>query len=402
MNKVDERLVKPQGHLNEYGFYKISALGVLSEIASNLSTDMDLEKLLERFLSTMIKLAGATAGAVRVLTEDGASMRLIGSLGLPPEVVEKEKMISLDCGICGRAVWDRVVQSSDSVYICRKHTASNYFGTHCRSVVAVPLRHKGKVMGVYNLFMASDSPIPQEISLLFYSISEHLGMALENARLTRENIRISLATERQMLANEIHDSLAQTLAYIKMRLDSLGVSIKADHPQLTDKYLGELDEAVESAYSQLRDLLTQFRHPMDPRGLLPAVEDLLGRFCNKTSINMDFINHAPYLNLNPNQEIQVFHIIQEALANICKHARAQRVSVIIDRQEKAYIITIADDGIGLAGSSGWPDEAHFGINIMRERAACLAGEISIDSQIGAGTTVRLSFPTAVPSAFHYG
>ena len=386
----------------EHGFYKISALGALSEIAANLSTDMDLERLLERFLSTMIKLAGATAGAVRVLAEDGASLRLVGSFGLPPEVVEKEKIISLDCGVCGRAVWDRAVQSSDSVYPCREHTGSTYFGSHCHSVVAVPLRHKGKVMGVYNLFMASNLPIPKNVSLLFYSISEHLGMALENARLNRENIRITLVAERQMLANEIHDSLAQTLAYIKMRLDSLGESVKANQAQLTNKYLDNLDEAVESAYSQLRDLLTQFRHPMDPRGLLPAVGDLLDRFCDKTSVSTAFINHAPSLNLSPSQEIQVFHIIQEALANICKHAQAKNVSVVIDLQEKAYIVTIADDGIGLDGSSSWPDDAHFGINIMRERAAYLAGEINVASQIGAGTTVRLNFPAIAMRVQHHG
>ena len=401
MNESDSLASLPESSA-EHGFYKISALGALSEITANLSTDMDLEKLLERFLSTMIKLAGATAGAVRVLTEDGASMRLIGSFGLPLEVVEKEKTISLDCGICGRAVWDHAVQSSDSVYPCRAHTGSAYFGSHCHSVVAVPLRHKGKVMGIYNLFMASDSPIPKNVSLLFYSISEHLGMALENARLTRENIRITLVAERQMLANEIHDSLAQTLAYIKMRLDSLGESVKANQAQLTNKYLDNLDEAVESAYSQLRDLLTQFRHPMDPRGLLPAVGDLLDRFCDKTCVSTTFINHAPSLNLSPNQEIQVFHIIQEALANICKHAQAKNVSVVIDWQEKAYIITIADDGVGLDGSSSWPDDAHFGINIMRERAACLGGEISVASQIGAGTAVRLNFPVIATRVQHHG
>ncbi|MHB1677699.1 MAG: GAF domain-containing sensor histidine kinase [Sulfuriferula sp.] len=402
MNESDVSRAEYPVHRVEQGFYKISALGALSEIAANLSTDMDIEKLLERFLSTMIKLAGATAGAVRVLTEDGASMRLVGSLGLPPEVVEKERVISLSCGICGRAIWDRVIQNSDSVYLCRKNTESSYFGEHCRSVVAVPLRHKGVVMGVYNLFMAGDATIPQDVSLLFNSISEHLGIALENARLTRENLRITLMTERQMIANEIHDSLAQTLAYTKMRLDLLSESVKTGEALLTNRYLDDLEEAVASAYSQLRDLLTEFRHPVDVRGLLPAVEDLLGRFCNKNSTTVDFVNRAPELNLNPDQEVQVFYIIQEALANICKHAKAQSVTMTIAMRDEAYVITIADDGIGLDGSSGWFSDAHFGMSIMRERAGRLGGEISVESRAGEGTTVQLQFPATIPRAHQYG
>lgn len=400
MSEPYESPVRLPKNALEHGFYKISALGVLSEIASSLSTDIDLEKLLERFLSTMIRIAGATAGAVRVLTEDEAGMRLVGALGLPPEVVEKEMVIPLDCGICGQAVCDRAIQSSNSVYVCRKNTASGYFGDRCRAVIAVPLRHKGKVMGVYNLFMADDIPIRKNVSLLFHSISEHLGMALENARLTRENLRISLMAERRMLANEIHDSLAQTLAYTKMRLDSLEESINANDTLLVNKYLGELDEAVGSAYSQLRDLLTQFRHPMDPRGILSAVDDLLAHFCDKTNASVDLVNQAPNFHLTPEQEIQAFHIIQEALTNICKHANARHVCVTIDKREEAYVIEIADDGVGLDEFSNWPDGAHLGIGIMRERAARLSGEITVSSRRGEGMTVQLQFPSTGQASRH--
>ncbi|MHB0990846.1 MAG: GAF domain-containing sensor histidine kinase [Burkholderiales bacterium] len=384
----------------EDGFYKISALGALSEIAANLSTDMDIEKLLDRFLSTMIKLAGATAGAVRVLTEDGTRMRLVGSRGLPPDVVEKEKLISLDCGICGCAILESAIQKSDSVYRCRQNTASSYFGEHCRTIVAVPLRHKGKVMGVYNLFMADNAVIPQEVALLFNSISEHLGMALENVRLTRENHRITLMAERQTIASEIHDSLAQTLAYAKMRLDLLSESVKIGHAESVNQYLDDLEDAVASAYSQLRDLLTEFRHPVDARGLLAAVNDLIGRFCHKNGTTVKLVNRAAELDLSPDQEIQVFYIIQEALANICKHAKAQHVSLSIDTTRQFYVVTIADDGIGLEGSSGGAADAHFGINIMRERAERLAGKISIDSKPGEGTTVKLQFPVERSTTRH--
>ena len=378
----------------EVGGYKIPALRVLSEIAANLSNDTDLEQLLERFLTTMIKLAGAKAGAVRVLTADGSHLRLVGAIGLPADVLEREQLTALECGVCGMAARDHTVQSSHAPHVCKEKTALSFFGEACKNVIAVPLQHKGKVMGVYNLFMASDKPIPEDVSLLFYSISEHLGMALENVRLTRENMRVTLTNERQMLANEIHDSLAQTLAYMKMRLALLSDAMRSHDDVLAGKYLSDVDDAMESAYSGLRELLAQFRQRMDPRGLLPALEDLMDGFRKKTDIAIDFANSARDINLTPDQEVQVFHIVQEALNNIYKHSHARHVRLSIEKSEGDYIVTVDDDGIGLESNDDSPGGMHFGLNIMRERAHRLTGDITMDNRVGEGTRVQLKFPAA--------
>lgn len=376
------------------GGYKIPALRVLSEIAANLSSDTDLEHLLERFLTTMIKLAGARAGAVRVLTADGSHLRLVGAIGLPPEVLEREQLTALDCGVCGMAAREHSVHASHAPHVCKEKTALNFFGDSCKNVVAVPLQHKGKVMGVYNLFMASNKPIPEDVSLLFYSISEHLGMALENVRLTRENLRVTLTNERQMLANEIHDSLAQTLAYMKMRLALLSDAMRSHDDALAGKYLNDVDDAMESAYSGLRELLSQFRQRMDPRGLLPALQDLVDGFRKRTDIAIDFANPARDVNLTPDQEVQVFHIVQEALNNIYKHSHARHVRLSIETSGGEYFVTVDDDGIGLNSGDESPNGMHFGLNIMRERAHRLAGDITVDNRIGEGTRVQLRFPAA--------
>jgi two-component system nitrate/nitrite sensor histidine kinase NarX len=374
------------------GAYKIPALRVLSEITTSLSSDSNIEDLLERFLSTMIRLAGAHAGAVRILTADGQHMRLIGSIGLPPEVIEREQYTALECGVCGKAARDHSVESSHTGKVCHENMALDFFGGVCRNIIAVPLTHKGKIMGVYNLFMVEDTAIPDDVALLFESISEHLGMALENARLTRENMRITLMNERQMLANEIHDSLAQTLAYTKMRVTLLQEALTASDKTMSAKYLNDVDEAVDSAYSGLRELLGQFRYRMDPRGLLPALQDVIQSFRNRTDLTIDFSNQTHDLNLAPEQEVQVFHIVQEALANISKHAHARHAAVKIERDADQYVVTIEDDGIGLAGGENTPGGLHFGMNIMSERAERIGGEVTVDSRIGEGTKVRLTFP----------
>lgn len=374
------------------GDLKIPALRVLSEISSSLSSDNNLDSLLERFLGTMVKLAGANAGAVRVLTADGQSLRLVGALGLPPEVVEQERHIPVECGVCGETARDHTVHNSSTMTGCRDRTASDYFGEQCLNVVAVPLRYQGKMLGVYNLFMAADVPVPEDISLLFNSISEHLGMALENARLTRENLRISLTNERHMLANELHDSLAQTMAYMKMRLPLLRDAVANRDETRSNKYVNDLGQALDSAYAELRELLTQFRNRMDPRGLLPALYDIVGNFYDKTGITIDFINQAPDINLSPEKEVQVYHIVREALNNVSKHSRANHVSLAIEIKQGRYVISIEDNGIGIKGKVNTDSGMHLGLNIMRERAKHLSGDVAISPGIKAGTRATLSFP----------
>ena len=377
-----------------HGTYKIPALRVLSEITSSLSSEDNLDSLLDRFLGTMIKLAGADAGAVRVLTADGLNLRLVGALGLPPEVLEQERYIPVECGVCGEAAREHTIHNSTNLKACEERTAHNYFGKQCLRVVAVPLRYQGKMLGVYNLFMATDSPVPEDVSLLFHSISEHLGMALENARLTRENLRISLTNERQMLANELHDSLAQTMAYMKMRLPLLRDAVANHDAVRSNKYVSDLGQALDSAYAELRELLTQFRNRMDPRGLLPALYDIVGNFYDKTGITIDFINHAPDINLSPDREVQVYHIVREALNNVSKHSRANHVSLEIEIRQSSYVISIEDNGIGITGKLGTDSGMHLGLNIMRERAKHLNAEIAVTPGEKAGTRVTLSFPVS--------
>ena len=377
---------------------RLPLVEALAEVASNLSADANVEQMLLSFLSIMVRLAKAQAGAVRVLTSDGGHLRLVGSVGLSPGLEEKERYVPLECGICGRAMLNQETQRDNVLNVCQKQVRHHYFAQGCRQVYAIPLRHKGKVLGVYNLFMDDETPLSRDASYLFNSISEHLGMALENARLTRENMRISLMNERTMLANQIHDSLAQTLAYAKMRLTVLNEAMGDGDQERANRYLGDVEEAVDMAYSELRNLITQFRDRIDPRGLVPALQEMVESFRQKANADVDFLNVAQDVVLTPEEEIQVFHIIQESLYNVCKHARARHVVVTLDLHEGEYVVNVADDGVGLQGGATTSNVGRsFGLTIMRERAAKLNGKLTLESRPAGGTIIRLSFPAHMPA-----
>lgn len=377
-----------------------AAPDILSEIASSLSGEHDLEALLQRFLGTIVELAGASAGAARVLTDDGTRLRLVGAVGLPEDVLEREASVGGDCGICGDAARENSVEETTDLRACAARTSCDYFGGQCTRVLAVPLRHRGRMLGVYNLFLGIDQRVSSETLSLLRSIGELLGLALENARLARESMRATLTNERQMMANEVHDALAQTLSFMKMRMVLLEKGIHDGDASRSLKYAGDVDQALSSAYSSLRELLTNFRKRMDPQGLLHALKETADHYYEKTGVLLDFDNRAPDLQLPVEQEVQVFHIVQEALANVSKHAGARHARLVLDRRNGQFEITIEDDGAGIDRDRPSvdrqpprrPTTAHLGLDIMRERARSLHGEVEIDSVVGRGTRVRLTFP----------
>lgn len=371
---------------------RLSVMEALAEIASSMNADANVDQMLTRFLAIMMRLSKGKAGVVRVLTSDGGYLRLVGSIGLSPALQNKERYMPVECGICGQAINSQASRMDSVLTGCNKQVRHLYFAQQCQTVYAIPLRHKGKVLGVYNLFMSGDKTLPPDIGYLFNSISEHLGMALENARLTRENMRISLMNERTMLANQIHDSLAQTLAYAKMRLTVLNDAMVEGNQGQAVRYLGDVEEAVDMAYSELRNLITQFRDRINPRGLVPALREMVEGFRKKANADVDFLNIAQDVVLMPEEEIQVFHIIQESLYNICKHARARHVIVTLDLEDGQYIVNVADDGVGLHSGPAVGIGKSFGLTIMRERAARLNGKLSIESRPAGGTIIRLTFP----------
>lgn len=392
MNQGSSMLQQADVESHKEEINRIQALRVLSEVTATLASEYDLEALLDRFLGMMVRLSGASAGIVRVLTSDGKHLRLAASQGLPPELVENERLVDIDCGVCGAALRNDEIRQTFDLKPCAARTGQSFFGG-CRSMVVVPLEHNGRLLGVYNLYMTEERSIPEEVSLLFRSISEHLAMALENTRLMRENLRMTLMSERQMMANEVHDSLAQTMAYMKMRIELLREALLQYESGKALKYSVDIQQALDEAYSSLRELLTQFRNRMDPLGLEHAIKELVAGYFDRTGVRLEFENRIPDLNLTVDQEVQVFHILQEALSNVARHAGAKQAWLTLEVIDGHYAFTVEDDGRGVFVMGAQPDlRHHFGISIMSERAQRLGGNIEIANRPQGGARLRLLVP----------
>ncbi|NWG31239.1 MAG: GAF domain-containing protein [Rhodocyclaceae bacterium] len=390
---------------------RLQVLDIFTQVSANLADEDDVEELLGRFLGTMLRLAKASAGAVRVVTTDGKHLRLVAARGLPREVVERERLVPIDCGHCGGALADEHSRYEIDLRTCAARTQHPYFGRDCQAMVVVPLQHSGRLQGTYNLFLPERFELPEEVALLFRSIGEHLGMALENAHLKRENLRIKLMNERQMMAAEVHDSLAQTLAYMKVRIALLQDALldaSGANGELAGKYANDVGQAVDEAYRQLRELLVQFRSRMNPMGLQQALAGIAQTYEDRTGIALEYCNRVVDLRLSVDQEAQVFFIVQEALANVSRHSGATRARLTLEGAGDYYVVTIDDNGRGgpnffaIANRTGSFDDIpqlrdHFGLSIMRERARLIGGRVEVANLPEGGFRVRLTFPAIGPS-----
>jgi two-component system, NarL family, nitrate/nitrite sensor histidine kinase NarX len=356
------------------------------EDQSVASFGSEVKSLLDGFLETIIKSVGAKAGAIRLLSGNGNELHIAGAVGLPAEICEHESDIELGCGVCGKAASEGGIQSEATTF-CFKRIDSSFFGEDCRRIVAVPLEFRDNLIGVFNLFYEDEQEITDESKALLRSFAEMIGIALENARLARENRRMNLMAERQAIANEIHDSLAQNLAYGRMRMSMLQEAVRSKDELSAHKCMRDINDALDDGQKSVRELITHFRCQMDPLGLQHALQVLVSEFGERSGVALEYCNRVPDPGLPLEHELQVFHIVREVLANIATHSGASHASMQVTRKGRRYVFTIEDNGMGISGA---PLEGHYGLTIMRERAQRIGAEIEVESAEGQGTRVRLS------------
>jgi two-component system nitrate/nitrite sensor histidine kinase NarX len=370
---------------------KTQSLDILYAIATSLSQPGSLEQLLDGFLDTFIELVDARAASVRLATGDGHT-RLIASRGLAPEVVERDRLMPAGRCPCGLAATEGSLRVQSGTAPCAQLIGGPMLERDCTEFVVVPAQYQERILGVYNLFL--DRPLAamgEDIRDLLVSVGRLLGLALEKARLEGEARRLAIMDERNIIGNELHDSLAQSLIGMRLQLKILSESLARKDFGAAQYEANALRRAMTQANADLRGLLANYRLKIDDAGFAQTVASLVERFRRETGISVFFQNECHAFALTPAQEIQVYYIIQEALTNIRKHSGARNVRVLLNNEDDLYTVLIEDDGAGMTGVVDSTSGEHAGLAIMRERTRRLPGEIVIESEPGEGTRIVLIF-----------
>ncbi|MEE8429227.1 MAG: ATP-binding protein [Gammaproteobacteria bacterium] len=368
------------------------ALEILYDISAAINISQDLDDLLERFLQTLQNVWNAQAVTVR-LTSDSGGMRLLAGQSLHREVLQCEELLAVQDNFWEKTLDEGNILVEPNLQACSEILKAPSCNGLSLCMIGVPVRYFGKILGVYTLFLDRDSvAVRKESRQLLINIGRHLGIAIEKARADEETNRISIMEERNHLAEELHDSLAQSLASLRFQVRVLDETLHQGDESALWRELEKIENSLDEAYKELRGMITHFRAPMGAQGLSQALVKLINRFRNETPMHIFLQNDWGRISLPEEVEMQVLRIIQESLANIRKHSQARHVRVLLGGgADNNYRILVEDDGIGMVEpSEGSPGE-HIGLSIMEERAKRLGGELRVESEAGEGTRVVLRF-----------
>jgi two-component system nitrate/nitrite sensor histidine kinase NarX len=371
-------------------------LATLYDMTAFLNAPNSLENLCRGFLTRLLATTGAAAGAVRLVSRESDTLHLFIHEGMTPEFALKERCLHRNECACGEAV----ARSAATIHaLGGKRTPITVTLPHCLEagfcvVAAVPVAAQRQVLGVFNLFYLNPHETSSEERHMLESLGAHLGVAIESLRLASRDRELAIAEERNLLAQELHDSIAQALAFLNLQTQMLRKALAEPDPAETMRILDEIQAGVQESYADVRELLVHFRTRIAEGDVEHGIRTLLARLEHQTGMRAEFRASGAAVPLAPDDQLQVMHILQEAVSNVRKHARATRVEVELARGAD-YAFTVRDDGRGFDPAS-WPEDAaaHVGLRIMRERAARIGGTVAVQSRPGHGTEVVLHVPFA--------
>ncbi|MBE2221803.1 MAG: GAF domain-containing sensor histidine kinase [Anaerolineae bacterium] len=366
-------------------------LSILNEIAQGLNQSLDLNQAVQSTLAQVANLLNLQTGWVWLLQEDGETSYLAATLNLPPALAQKPARMEGDC-YCLRTFREGDLAGAANVNVVecsRLHGLVD--GTDgLRYHASIPLYAHGKKLGVLNVASQDWRGLSEDDLKLLYTVGDLLGIAVERARLYEQSVQLGAVRERNRLAREIHDTLAQGLTAVSLQLESADILLETG----TNPEKAHL--AVQQALSLTRANLDEARRsvmdlraaPLEGRTLAEALTALAHTLDDLLDIHTTITGAGRPL--SPRIEIGLYRIAQEALTNIRRHAQATEAKLTLVITPKSVKLTVVDNGRGF-DTEAVPN-GRFGLIGMNERVKLLGGSFTLESHTQVGTEITVTIP----------
>jgi signal transduction histidine kinase len=374
-------------------------LELVNSLSTAVSTAIELEPLLQGILDRVLALFHAKAGEVFLREEDENDFVPVVHRGMPEEAFWAASRFHVGEGFVGRvaatgkAIWTVNLAEAGEPRFLRQSFIEAGLGT----LVSVPLTARAQVVGVMSLAFLGERPLRVEEIGLLEAIGAGVGVAVENARLYRQARRIAVLEERERIAMDLHDGIIQSIYAVGLTLDTAKITLQSA-PGQSDS---AMREAIDRLNSVIRDIrayildLQPSRLPLDD--LAEGLTRLANEFRANTLIEAELrADDGLGRSLDPGVRSALFHISQEALANIAKHARASRVWLSLRGEDGEVVLQVIDNGQGFDAGATATLLGH-GLSNIVERGRAIGANVEIASHPGDGTTVTVRLPVGRPA-----
>ena len=370
-------------------------LSVLNAIARELNRSVDLGEALEFTLSQVAELLGLRTGWIWLVDDPSSGYYLAAAQNLPPALADDPRRMD-GSGYCycldTYKKGDLGGAANVNVLTCSRLKGLVDGTGGLRYHASIPLYAQDKKLGVMNLASPGWRSLSPEGLQLLYTVGDLLSIAVERARLFARSARLGAVEERNRLAREIHDTLAQGLTATTLQLESADALLDAgSSPEKAREPLLRALSLTQSNLEEARRSVLDLRAaPLEGRSLSRALRVLVERWEAETGIAARYRAINGGHPLPPRVEVALYRICQEALTNIARHAEAARADVRLVATPGQVRLVVEDDGRGF-DASNMPENRH-GIVGMNERAKMLGGRLEMRSSPGAGTRVEVTVP----------
>jgi two-component system, NarL family, nitrate/nitrite sensor histidine kinase NarX len=362
----------------------------LYEVSAFVAEAPTLEALTQGFARQVRRISRADASAVRLCDKDQRRFLLVAQELLPSQIAEASACLengTCHCGAVDAQSQTRAIAIADARPAGLGYCAAAGFA----SVVSVPVRAHERLLGEINLFYRTARILRHDDRELLDTLASHLGSALESQRAAALEREAAVAEERSLLARELHDSIAQSLLFMKIQVGLVRQAAQRHDEDALQRGIAELHTGVRDCYADVRELLLHFRTRTSGEDIEPALRTTLQKFEHQTGLPVQLAIEGHGVPLAPDVQVQVLHIVQEALSNVRKHAHAHRVEVRV-RTAPHWSFEVQDDGRGFVADRPGADATQVGLRIMQERALRIGAKVQVRSAPDAGCTVTLDLP----------
>ena len=365
------------------------AFRTLSDVVLAVASEREVEPVLQRLVDAARGLAGARYAALGVPDGTGAFARFITS-GMSDELIAAMGPLPRTHGLLGAMLEaDRPHRTGDIRGDPRFRGWWPDAHPQMRSFLGVPIVARGEVIGaLYLTDKEGADAFGDDDERVIEMLAAHAAIAIENARLHERSRELSIVEERNRLARELHDAVSQKLFGVVLTAESAATLLDRD-PDAAREQLTRLGGLAREAQEELRALIDELRPPsLATEGLATALRKHVAVLRRVFGVDVGLrVAGAP--RLDPEAEGEVFRIAQEALQNAVRHSHAERVEVRLEADNGRVDLAVADDGIGFEAANPELRGRRLGLTSMEERARAVGGVLTIESEPGAGTTVRL-------------
>lgn len=399
-NLMADRLQGSYGQLESLVQAKTEALehqnrelALLYDSASFLQQPQSAEALCEGFLKRIRSYFNADGGSVRVLDPVRGNLHLMVHHGLSDQLIAADHCLKVGDCLCGEAAQKKVAVVHDLRRIdisARRQCQKEGYATVSVFHIFAQRQH----LGFFNLHFRESKVFGKDETALLETLGQLLGTAIENQRLAEREREMAISEERNLVAQGLHDSIAQGLNFLNLQVQMLEQSLRQNQIDDVSAIVPALRAGVDESYQDVRELLQNFRTRLQEGNLVQSLQIAIDKFRDKTGIQARLLADGDGAPFAREQQLQILFIVQEALSNVRKHAGASEVRVrLVDNDD--FELTIEDNGHGFdPGSRATDGGSHIGIHIMGERARRIEATLEVLSRPGDGTTVRLQLPRA--------